>query len=170
MISFCFYRVRGKSAQILRRFPFDLRKSSQFCFVPRGTSPWTNHLYESILSGCVPILLSDYFRPAFEHVVPWDRVALRFREREVEEGFRAALDFFDKDDWRKLRKNLLDIRCWFDWFGDDPVCSPFRAIILGLELRHRSVSFKWGWRSSEEVKANGPQTQVSLVSIGVEDR
>merc|ERR1711963_782030 len=33
--------------------------NSHFCLVPAGTSPWTNHLYESFYTGCVPVILSD---------------------------------------------------------------------------------------------------------------
>ncbi|CAE8585336.1 unnamed protein product, partial [Polarella glacialis] len=34
---------------------------SHFCLVPAGTSPWTNHLYESFHAGCVPVILSDEY-------------------------------------------------------------------------------------------------------------
>ncbi|CAE7874570.1 CNNM3, partial [Symbiodinium microadriaticum] len=30
---------------------------SHFCLVPAGTSPWTNHLYESFYAGCIPVIL-----------------------------------------------------------------------------------------------------------------
>ncbi|CAE8588209.1 unnamed protein product [Polarella glacialis] len=39
--------------------------NSHFCLIPGGTSPWTNQLYESILCGCIPVILSDEYEVAF---------------------------------------------------------------------------------------------------------
>ena len=37
---------------------------SLFCLVPGGTSPWTNHLYESFFAGCIPVIISDLYTPS----------------------------------------------------------------------------------------------------------
>ena len=45
---------------------FDRMGRSHFCLVPRGSSAWTIHLYESFFFGCVPVILSDDFEMPFQ--------------------------------------------------------------------------------------------------------
>ncbi|KAF4696630.1 Uridine phosphorylase 2 [Perkinsus olseni] len=101
-----------------------------------GTSNWSNHLYESIFSGCVPVIVGDRIVPAFEHLVDWSKVAVRWKESsflsdpvELVEGLRtwnlSRVDTF--------RMNVLDVGCWFDYTRiHDTTCSPYIAIVRAL--------------------------------------
>lgn len=66
--------------------------SSIFCLAPRGITPWTIHLYVSVLVGCIPVLLSDWFRLPFEREVPYDEFIIRWPETD----FSASELYFSK--------------------------------------------------------------------------
>ena len=46
----------------------------------RGTSPWTNHLYESFYAGCIPVILSDEYEVAFAADLPWQKFSIKWPE------------------------------------------------------------------------------------------
>ncbi|KAF4756914.1 hypothetical protein FOZ63_033960, partial [Perkinsus olseni] len=118
---------------------FELKGRSRFCLVMPGTSNWSNHLYESIFSGCVPVIVGDRIVPAFEHLVDWSKVAVRWKESsflsdpvELVEGLRtwnlSRVDTF--------RMNVLDVGCWFDYTRiHDTTCSPYLAIVRALRSK-----------------------------------
>ena len=56
---------------------------SHFCLVPAGTSPWTNHLYESFYAGCIPVILSDEYELAFMNDLPWEKFSIKWPESLV---------------------------------------------------------------------------------------
>ena len=51
--------------------PFgDAMRTSVFCLIPRGDTASTKRFYAAILSGCVPVVISDEFLPAFAPLLP----------------------------------------------------------------------------------------------------
>lgn len=56
---------------------------TKYCLVPDGFSSVSARLYEVILHGCVPVLITDAFHGAFEHSVPWLRFAVFVSRRDV---------------------------------------------------------------------------------------
>ena len=89
--------VRGNLVKSLKNLPgmdvggfvgnyLELKGSAHFCLVPAGTSPWTNHLYESLFAGCVPVILSDEYWVAFRADLPWDEFSVKWPEAAVLPG------------------------------------------------------------------------------------
>lgn len=72
--------IRGNLVKSLQGLPgidiggfvgnyLELKGAAHFCLVPAGTSPWTNHLYESLYAGCVPVILSDEYSVAYINTI-----------------------------------------------------------------------------------------------------
>lgn len=109
---------------------------SHFCLVPGGTSPWTNHLYESFFCGCVPVILSDEYEVAFQHVLPWPTLSIKWPEAAVGDLYEF-LRTFPRDKLAKMKAEVDRHACWFDYMSEDPTCSPYLAVISALEERKR---------------------------------
>merc|ERR1711924_157016 len=115
---------------------FERMSRSHFCLVPRGSSAWTIHLYESFFFGCIPVLLSDDFEPPFADVVDWRGLSVKWGERDPR-GMRGLLEHlrsFPLERIAAMKRNLSAAACWFDYHlgwarpGERPAdCSPYAA-------------------------------------------
>lgn len=108
---------------------------SHFCLIPGGTSPWTNHLYESFFCGCIPVILSDEYEVAFQHVLDWPVFSIKWPEALVGEELYDFLRSFSTAQLEAMKEAVDRHACWFDYFSEDPACSPFLAAMLALEER-----------------------------------
>jgi hypothetical protein len=81
-------------------------RRSVFCLCPRGWAPWTPRIVESVLYGCVPVIVADGAELPLSHSVGWAGVSLRVAERDVRQLGRV-LD-------RVARTNLsaIQARLW----------------------------------------------------------
>lgn len=59
-------------------------KRSLFCLVPRGDSPTTSRLYDSIACGCIPIVLSDDIGKhlAFPNRINYSSLLIQIKEND----------------------------------------------------------------------------------------
>lgn len=66
---------------------------SVFTLCPRGIAGWSFRLYEAILCGSIPVLLSDHWVPPFAQQLDWDAFSLRVLEKDlwrIDERIRAV--------------------------------------------------------------------------------
>jgi hypothetical protein len=108
---------------------------SHFCIVPAGTSPWTNHLYESFFSGCIPVIMSDEYELPFWEEIDWPSLSIRWPEGVANETLVDFLGSFGQESVREMKARVDATACWFDWYSTDPSCSPLLAITRALERR-----------------------------------
>ena len=116
---------------------------SHFCLVPAGTSPWTNHLYESFYAGCIPVILSDEYELAFMNDLPWEKFSIKWPESLVcddEECSTSSLYEYLRalaEEHQKLwhMKRELELHsCYFNWYSTDKNCSPYALLHKHLKL------------------------------------
>ncbi|KAJ7545101.1 hypothetical protein O6H91_09G107300 [Diphasiastrum complanatum] len=73
-----FYIKRKKSehyqSEILR---------SIFCLCPLGWAPWSPRIVESVVFGCVPVIIADDIALPYSHVINWNKISLTVPERDV---------------------------------------------------------------------------------------
>ena len=84
----------------------------RYCLCPRGITPWTVCLYQSLVAGCIPIVLSDSFELPFQWALPWEKFSLRVPES-------MALQIYDyvktipEEETRMMFEEV--IRCKMKW-------------------------------------------------------
>lgn len=111
---------------------------AHFCLIPGGTSPWTNHLYESFFCGCIPVILSDEYEVAFQHILDWPRFSIKWPEAGVGQPLYNFLRSFALPQLEAMKAEVDRHACWFNYFSERPDCSPFFAVMRALEERKRS--------------------------------
>jgi hypothetical protein len=62
----------------------DVPARSVYGLCPRGYGGWTYRLSETIVSGAIPVILSDGFAPPFADRLPWETLALHVPERALD--------------------------------------------------------------------------------------
>ncbi|CAK9058017.1 unnamed protein product [Durusdinium trenchii] len=117
---------------------------SHFCLVPAGTSPWTNHLYESFYAGCIPVILSDEYEVAFADDLPWHKFSIKWPESQVCDDadctsstlYNYLRDFAQEHPQQlwEMKRELEIHSCYFNWYSTDQSCSPY--FLLHKHLKH----------------------------------
>jgi hypothetical protein len=112
---------------------------SQFVLCPRGGGAATFRLFESMMLGRVPVVISDEWVPPSGP--DWDRCSLRVRERDID--LIPTMLEQRVDDAAVMGENARTT--WLDWFSDS--ASFHRIIDWCLDL-HRLRSRRAGWRAA----------------------
>lgn len=80
---------------------------SLFCICPLGWAPWSPRLVESVLLGCIPVVIADDIRLPFPGVLRWPDISLQVAERDVA-GLEAVLDHVAATNLTTIQGNLWD--------------------------------------------------------------
>lgn len=91
-------RFPGYQSEILR---------SVFCLCPLGWAPWSPRLVESVVLGCVPVIIADGIRLPFPSAVNWPEISLTVAENDVG-NLGSILEHVAKTNLSAIQRNLMD--------------------------------------------------------------
>ena len=74
----------------------EIMMHAKWCFVPRGDTPSSRRLFDAMIAGCLPVIISDKIDLPFPDVVPYAEIAITVSEDEWSRDPRLTL--------RRLRK------------------------------------------------------------------
>lgn len=94
---------------------FERMGRTHFCLVPRGSSAWTIHLYESFFFGCIPVILSDFLAVPFQGIVDWTAFSIKWPEEEVGEKLLQHLRSIPLKKIAEMKDRLEEAACFFDF-------------------------------------------------------
>merc|ERR1711871_1334878 len=82
--------------------------NSKFCIVPDGFSSISARLYEVLMHGCVPVVISEAFHGAFEHSLNWAQLALFVKRRDVP-AIPDLLRAVSEERYRSMHATIMQI-------------------------------------------------------------
>ncbi|CAE7418168.1 unnamed protein product, partial [Symbiodinium sp. CCMP2456] len=82
---------------------------SKFCFVPDGFSSISARLYEVLLHGCVPVLLTHAFHPPFETLIDWRRIAVFLHNSQVADA-PAILRNISQEEYLSMHRQVTRVQ------------------------------------------------------------
>jgi hypothetical protein len=91
--------VNGKPVQTLDPYVVQMT-TNEFCFVPRGDTASSRRLFDSVLAGCIPVVIADHINFPFEFKIPWESFVVRVSEATFIKNPLKAV--------RKIRDSLSD--------------------------------------------------------------
>ncbi|CAK9182816.1 unnamed protein product [Ilex paraguariensis] len=92
------HRFAGYQSEIVR---------SVFCLCPLGWAPWSPRLVESVVLGCVPVIIADGIRLPFSAAVRWSEISLTVAEKDVA-NLGTILDHVAATNLTTIQRNLWD--------------------------------------------------------------
>eukprot|EP00434_Breviolum_minutum_P006920 symbB.v1.2.006108.t2/scaffold364.1/size219240/5 len=107
---------------------------SRFCLAPRGITPWTIHLFVSMLAGCIPVILSDDLEAPFQDLLDWSSFSIKWPTDRVEDLYEY-LKSLPADLVLDMKSAVDRNSCWFDYYSQNPGCEPFSAVTTILQKR-----------------------------------
>ncbi|KAF5746445.1 exostosin family protein [Tripterygium wilfordii] len=86
-------------------------RSSKFCLNPAGDTPSSCRLFDSIVSHCVPVIVSDRIELPYEEEIDYKQFSIFFSVKEAEEpGYMVnQLRKFPKERWIEMWRCLKNI-------------------------------------------------------------
>lgn len=57
---------------------------SKFCLAPLGWAPWSPRIVESVIYGCVPVIIADDIALPYSHVIDWPSISLTVSEKDAD--------------------------------------------------------------------------------------
>ena len=122
-------------------------QSSRFCLHVRGTQVQSPRLIESILLGCVPVILADSYDLPLSSVLDWDAFSLRVPQGQPQ-ALRAAVEGAD---YERLRRGVCAVRRFFSWHARPQEGDAFWMTALGVQLSMDRRGCAAGWNGTREV-------------------
>ncbi|VVB14142.1 unnamed protein product [Arabis nemorensis] len=95
-------------------------KRSRFCVCAKGYEVNSPRVVESVLYGCVPVIISDNFVPPFLEVLDWESFAVFVPEKEIP-NLRKILISIPVRRYVKMQKRVLKVQKHFMWHDGEPV-------------------------------------------------
>lgn len=91
-------RFAGYQSEIVR---------SVFCLCPLGWAPWSPRLVESVVLGCVPVIIADDIRLPFSSSIPWSEISVTVAEKDVDR-LDTILEHVAANNLSTIQRNLWD--------------------------------------------------------------
>lgn len=85
----------------------EMAQRSIFTLCPAGYGQWSFRLFEALMAGSIPVMLSDSYRLPFEKFIQWNKYVLRFPESKLPQ-LAALLKSVDRNAIEERQKNILN--------------------------------------------------------------
>ncbi|CAH2067267.1 unnamed protein product [Thlaspi arvense] len=129
--------------------------SSKFCLNIAGDTPSSNRLFDSIVSHCVPVIISDQIELPFEDTIDYSGFSVFVHSSEaVKKGFLVnLLRGITEDQWKKKCERLKEVVRYFEYQfpsqHGDSVDMIWSAVSHKLSSLHFDVHRQNRYRRSE---------------------
>lgn len=116
-------------------------KRSRYCLCPKGFEVNSPRIVESIMTGCVPVIISDNFVLPFDDVLDWTKFSITVEEKDIP-ILKSILTSIPDSTYRSMQSRLKLIRRHFLWLEDpeDAEYDSFHMILHSI------------WRQSVKIR------------------
>lgn len=88
--------------------------SAKFCFIPRGKSGWSLRFFESLFTGCVPVMISDLWELPFEEWLDVSKFVIKWPAEKMDSLLQFLRSIPDAV-IEEYRREAERIRCWYHY-------------------------------------------------------
>ncbi|CAI5506725.1 unnamed protein product [Closterium sp. Naga37s-1] len=89
-------------------------RRSRFCLVPEGNTVSSSRLFNAVVSGCIPVVVSDSILLPFEDLIDYSRFALFVPSHlATRSGYLASVLRVDESKWRAMWEEMRQVQRHF---------------------------------------------------------
>jgi hypothetical protein len=105
-------------------------KSSKFSLCPRGVGKTSYRLYESMMLGTVPVIISDNWKPPLNYLLNWDEFSVTIKENQLN-NITDILSTYSDETIIKMSKKAQEV--YFKYFNN---INMFKCFYLYFKTFH----------------------------------
>lgn len=113
-------------------------RRSVFCLCPLGWAPWSPRIVESVILGCVPVIIADKIALPYSHIINWAKISISVPEKDVK-NLGKILDKVSRTNLSTIQENLWSKKYRQAMLYTDPLVSGDATWQI-LELLSRKVT------------------------------
>ncbi|GJP50851.1 hypothetical protein CLOM_g10007 [Closterium sp. NIES-68] len=134
-------REAAGSSQSIRDSQQGMRQS-RFCLHVEGDTPSSSRFFNALMSGCVPVVVSDYVELPFESTLDYSHLALFFSQEDalVKGRLVSALRQLSEQDWLAMWHRLHQVQRHFEF--QHPAKAGDAVDMVWQEVRNRLPSMR----------------------------
>lgn len=128
----------------------DGMSNASFCLVPRGDTPTSRRLFDAIMAGCIPVIVSSGIALPFETILNYSTFSVQLDEAKIDADGVYVRRYFNETLTRPtvwaMRKQLKNVQKDFMYgFGDPTSNSTFkndrllRNVVLSVLQRNAKL-------------------------------
>lgn len=130
---------------------------SKFCICPKGFEVNSPRIVESILNGCIPVIIADNFVLPFADVLDWNKFSITVAEKRIPDLKDILMGVPDKT-YHAMQRRLKYVRRHFVWSQSPPL------LVKKYDVFHmilHSIWTQWQINIVPTLKTARPVSQTS---------
>jgi len=149
------YEVLPKSVAMNMSYTQHMQ-SSKFCLCVKGFEVNSPRLVESILNGCVPVIISDNFVLPFSNVLDWNKFSITVLEKDIP-NLKKILSAVPNATYHAMQGRLKHVRRHFVWLD------PLSNALENYDIFHMILHSIWTERPKtlQKMEARAYRNEVS---------
>jgi len=110
---------------------------SQFCLVIQGDSPSSRRLFDSMVTGCIPVFTGVKYTMPFENLIPYHQFSIRIDEKEWVGDTSSALQNINNisnEEGLRMYANMLKYKKYINYRHGQGVLESILRIHVGIRM------------------------------------
>ncbi|KAJ9174981.1 hypothetical protein P3X46_013570 [Hevea brasiliensis] len=113
---------------------------AKFCICHQSSGTNSACVAESIHSGCVPVIMSEYYDFPFNDIINWKKFSIIVKEEDVYH-LKEILKAISDEKYLELQKNTVKVQRLFEWNSSPMEYDTFHMVMYELWLRRHAIKY-----------------------------
>ena len=129
-----------------------IMSQTKYCLIPYGDSPTSKRFFDSVIYGCIPVIISDNYEIPFHKTqLNWDNCVIRIPEKKVK-SFPSILNSITESEYNLMYQHLQKAREYIRFDNGALPTNGVGSILWELYYFRKNLGSKGPMLQRKEIK------------------